>query len=264
MKTALTLAAALWATAAAAEFPEQVAALDVLPGWQDADGTQMAGLRITLAPGWKTYWRAPGDAGIPPALTLEGADNIGSVQMSWPVPEVFDQNGMRSIGYHDMVVLPLRISPLDPGAPMHLSGRLEIGVCEEVCVPMEFGLDAMLPPAGKRDPAIVAALVDRPLTAQEAGVVSATCVLRPGDRGMEVTATITMPSAGGREVVVIEAGDPEIWVSEPDVTRSGNRLVAVSDLVHFTQDSFAVDRSAMRFTVLGNAQAVDIRGCAAG
>ena len=264
MKHVLTLAAALWTTTASAEWPEGVAALEVLPGWQAEDGAHVAGLRITLAPGWKTYWRAPGDGGIPPALTLDGAGNVAGVEMHWPVPEVFDQNGMRSIGYSEMVVLPLRIAPGTPGEAVDLSGRLEIGVCDEVCVPVSFEIDALLPPVGKRDAAIVAALVDRPMTADEAGVGRVTCTVAPGARGMAVTASIPLPEATGSEVVVIEAGDPEVWVSEADVRRDGDVLTATSDLVHFTGESFAVDRSALRFTVLGAARVVDIRGCVAG
>lgn len=262
MKTALTLCALL-ATSAAAQSTDTIARLEVLPGWQTPNGHQMAGLRITLAPGWKTYWRAPGDAGIPPQVNFGESQNVASARFVWPTPQVFDQNGMRSIGYHDQVVIPLDIAPAGDG-PMRLTGEIEIGVCEEICVPMRLDFDAALPADGPRDPAIVAALVHRPMNSDEAGVTTATCDISPTDNGLSVTATLNMPSAGGQEVVVIETADPEIWVSEADVKRDGQVLTATADLVHMVQDGFALDRAGLRFTVLGSAHAVDIRGCAAG
>ena len=259
----LALVAALAAPPVAAQTVDEIARLDVLPGWRAASGAQMAGLRITLAPGWKTYWRAPGDAGIPPQIDLAGSQNVASARPVWPVPEVFDQNGMRSIGYAGSVVIPLEVTPSGPG-PARLTGTLDIGVCEDICVPMQLGFDAPLPEDGARDPGIVAALVNQPLSGAEAGLRAATCVIRPSDMGLEVIVRLTLPSAGGEEVVVIEAADPDIWISEADVTRTGDMLEAASDLVHMTQNSFALDRSSLRFTVLGRDRAVDIRGCSAG
>lgn len=262
MKLALTLTALL-ASSAAAQSTDGIVQLEVLPGWQTDGGQQMAGLRITLAPGWKTYWRAPGDAGIPPRVDFSGSDNVASARFFWPVPEVFDQNGMRSIGYHDQVVIPVEIARHAPG-PMRLSGGLEIGVCEEICIPMRLAFDAALPTGGARDPAIVAGLVNRPMTADEAGVRQANCQITPTDTGLSVRVFLTLPPTGTSEVVVIEAADPEVWVSEADVQRTGPVLTATSDMVHMVQDAFAIDRSALRFTVLGDNHAVDIHGCTAG
>ena len=262
MKTLLPVCALL-ATSAVVDVTDGIARVDVLPGWQTSDGHQMAGLRITLAPGWKTYWRAPGDAGIPPQFSFAGSGNVASASVMWPVPDVFDQNGMRSIGYHDGVVIPLNVTP-DGNGPMRLSGQINIGVCEEICVPVNLEFDALLPAGGGRDPAIVAAMINRPLSAEEAGVRSATCRMVPSDNGISVTVALTLPKSGNAEVVVIETDDPEIWVSEADVTRTGQTLTATSDLVHVTQGAFALDRSALRFTVLGDTQAVDIHGCTAG
>lgn len=242
---------------------DDVVSVDVLPGWTTSSGAQMAGLRISLAPGWKTYWRAPGDAGIPPMVDYTGSENISSVRMQWPVPEVFHQNGMRSIGYEGQVILPVELSRTT-GGEMRLAGTLSIGICEEVCVPAHLSFDGVLPEGGSRDPLIVAALVDRPLRADEAGVTAAYCSIGPSDYGMALRATVMMPAAGHHEEVVIEAGNPEVWVSEPQVQREGDMLVADVVMAHMSGDGFALERSAVRITVLGSDQAVDIRGCEAG
>ena len=239
------------------------AQVEVLPGWRMQSGIHMAGVRITLAPGWKTYWRAPGDAGIPPQFSFAGSDNIASITQHWPIPQVFYENGMQSIGYYDSVVFPLAIQSLDPGAPITIDGAITIGVCEEICIPVSATFDAMLPSKGERDSAIAAALINQPISAAEAGVGDVICKIAPIHDGLKVTTTMAVEATGGPEVVVVETGNPAIWVSEADVTRVGDQLTAVVDMVNTTGDAFALDRSTVRFTVLGSTQAIDIQGCSA-
>ncbi len=266
MKTRPTLAllAALAGQPALAGPPDDVVQLDVLPGWTTAGGTHMAAIRLTLAPGWKTYWRAPGDAGIPPAFGWQGSQNIAAAQFHWPVPQVFDQNGMRSIGYADQVVIPIELTPARPDGPLHMVGEVDLGVCHDICVPVRLPFDAILVPDGGRDAAIVSALVDQPLTEAEGQVSAVTCALAASNGGQWLTTTLTLPSTGGQEVVVIETADPHVWVSEAATTRDGLTLTATSELVHASGGAITLDRSALRITVLGRDRAVDITGCTAG
>ena len=237
--------------------------VELLPGWRMSDGTHMAALRIVLEPGWKTYWRAPGDVGIPPQFDWSGSRNIASVSANWPTPEVFFEQGMRSVGYISNVVIPLHLTAQTRGADLHLSGDMQIGICKDICIPANLSFSATLPPApNSPDPAIAAALTDRPYSASEAGVTGVTCRVEPGkDGGLVLHTAIDMPSSGGTEYVVVEAGNPRVWVAEPDSTRKGGTLHATTRLLHVEGRSFALDRSDLRFTVIGTSHAVDIQGC---
>lgn len=256
---ALFVATPLWA-----DPTEGVVDLDILTGWRTADGTHMAALSIELAPGWKTYWRAPGDAGIPPSFDWAGSENLASASLHWPVPMLFLQNGMRSIGYSNRVVIPIEFNLDDASADAVMSGEVQIGVCEEICIPVSLQFSALLPPTGARDGAIVAALLDRPQTEEEARVGDVTCALTPIDEGLQVTARVDMPASSRGEVVVIEAGDQQVWVSEPETWREGDALYARSDMIHVSGGSFALNRSDVRITVFSGGQSVDIQGCDAG
>ncbi|WP_284484190.1 protein-disulfide reductase DsbD domain-containing protein [Sedimentitalea xiamensis] len=236
----------------------------VLDGGMTRRGTYMTALDLTLSDGWKTYWRAPGDAGIPPAFDWGRSDNVRQVSYIWPTPHVFDQGGVQSIGYKTRLVLPIEVTPLDPTRPVKLRGTIDIGLCKDVCIPGSLSVDHALDADAKRDPAIAAALADRPYTESEAGVAAASCRLSPIDGGMRIEARIDMPSAGGNEVAVIEPGNPQIWASETETRRTGGTLLAASDLVHVESGPFALDRSAVRITVLGKRHAVDIIGCTPG
>jgi DsbC/DsbD-like thiol-disulfide interchange protein len=255
---------ALIAAPALAGPPDDVIAVEVLPGWRTAQGTHMAALRFTLAPGWKTYWRAPGDAGIPPLFAWTGSQNIGGAQLHWPAPEVWFPNGMTTIGYSGQVVIPVELTPAEPGTGIHLSGHVDLGVCEDICIPVSLSFDATLPPDGGRDPAIVAALVDRPLTPEEAGVSSARCRMEPTADGLSLTAELQMPPDGGNEVVVVESGQPGIWVSEAATRWQDGRLLADVRMIAADGGPLALDRDGLRITVIGATGAVDILGCPAG
>lgn len=235
---------------------------DVLPGWVQADGSRMTALRLTLAPGWKTYWRAPGDAGIPPEFDWSRSKNLEAASISWPAPKVFDQNGMRSVGYEDTLVIPVRIDPARDGKPVHLRAKMALGICSDICIPHELEFDAeidsnTLTPT----PAIAAALAQRPYSAAEAGVRAAECNISPTADGLQIEARVTMPSAGGKEYVVIEPGLGDIWVSEAETKRQGDAVIAISEMINVRGGPIALDRSAIRITVLGSKHAVDIQGC---
>lgn len=268
---ALTALAGLFfpiATQAQSALPSGTDALvevEILDGGVTADGTYIGALRLTLADGWKTYWRAPGDAGIPPRFSWRGSRNVGEMSMTWPSPEVFSTSGYRTIGYHDQLVLPIEVTPAQPGRAVRLKGRMELGICKDVCVPSELSFDHQLDAKAGRNPAIVAALASRPYSAREAGVRAASCRLKPTKYGIEVEARITMPSAGGTEVAVIEPGSPHLYASETSAKRSGQILVAKTEFLPASSGNIAsVDRSQLRITVLGSKHAVDITGCTAG
>lgn len=237
----------------------------ILTGWQRADGRHVAALRINLNDGWKTYWRAPGEAGIPPQFVWTDSRNLGNVAVSWPTPKRILQGSIETIGYEDTLTLPMTITPARKGQPITLAGEVTIGVCKNVCVPMTLKLSQDLPKGQtKPDPRIVAALADRPLSAAEAGVGRVVCRLSPHTDGLHLRAEVDLPKTGNREMAVIEIANPMVWVAQAKTTRQGGRIIAETELYHVEGHSFAVDRSGLRITVLGSRKVVDIRGCPSG
>ena len=111
-------------------------------------GAVAGGIEIRLAPGWKTYWRYPGDSGVPPQIDWSRARNIAAVEMDFPAPQRFDDGaGGFSIGYKNTVLLPLRITLKDPDAPAHLDLSLDFAVCETLCTLAHSDLSAAVPAA---------------------------------------------------------------------------------------------------------------------
>jgi len=257
---------ALAAAPALAETQAEVLAADLMAGWRSGPGSHMTALHLRLAPEWKTYWRSPGEAGIPPEFDWSGSQNVGAVRLYWPRPEVFAVNGMQSIGYHHELVLPIEITALDPALPIHLRVQVALGVCRDICMPASLDLAADLPApalasAATPDPVIRSALRAQPDSAEAAGLRTISCQVDPIADGLRLTATLQLPSTGGDETVVLEPGQAAIWVSDAQSDRAGGQLVASADLVADSGAVFALDRSAVIVTVLGRDRAVEIIGC---
>lgn len=251
-------------TLGAAEAAPEVGLID---GWAQADGSRIAAVTIALAPGWHTYWRVPGEAGIPPRFDWSQSRNLAGVAYEWPRPEIIETYGMRSYGYHETLVLPVRLTPRDPSAPLEVVLTLAFGVCADICVPAEARLSVELAPDAGAGPAgrarIEAALADRARSAGEAGVDRVTCALVPGQNGFDVAVDVTFaaePAPG--QVAVLETAQPGIWVGEAE-SRSEGRTVTARAPVLGGAAGPALERGAMRVTLLDAKRAVDIRGCEA-
>lgn len=237
---------------------------ELLPGWTTPAGSHMAAIRLRLSPGWKTYWRSPGDAGIPPEFDWAGSENIRALRLHWPTPQVFHFNGMQTIGYASELVLPVEVWPDRPDRPIRLETAVDLGVCRDICVPASLSLASDLRAQGRPDDsAIRAALRARPATAREAGLRSVSCTVTAAPQGLRLRAELDLPPLGPDEVVVVETPDPAVWVAEAATHRTGRRLVAETDLIASNRQPFALDRSALTISVLSQGRAVEITGCPA-
>ena len=127
-----------------------------------SDGRYRAGLEITLDEGWKTYWKIPGETGIPPTLDFSGSVNVSRLDIAWPVPTRIDVAGSQILGYKDAIVIPVFITPEDPSKPVDLKLEAQIGLCSELCVPLLADLDLPIAAGGDRDTGS-ALLIDRDL-----------------------------------------------------------------------------------------------------
>ncbi|MGB3316876.1 MAG: protein-disulfide reductase DsbD domain-containing protein [Albidovulum sp.] len=269
MKLKTALSAALTACAilstgpvAAQGLPDNILHAELREGWRTSGGTQMAALHLTLAPGWKTYWRAPGEGGIPPSFDWAGSQNIADVAFHWPKPQVFDLNGMRVIGYRNELVLPMEFTAVDPSRPMTAMAEVELGVCEEICVPMSLSINAAFDGSSQPDPMIEAALAQRPESSGAAGLSSARCEAEAIRDGLRVTASMAIPPVGPDEFAVVELADRSVWISAADTRRQGGALTATADMVPPAAQPFALDRSSVRITIFGGSgRVVEVQGC---
>ncbi len=119
-------------------------AVRLIAGSRTGAGDVRAGVEIKLKPGWHTYWRYPGDAGVPPRFDFSGSQNLKSIAVRWPAPRRLPEDGLTTIGYDRDAILPLAIVPEDPAKPVRLQLKLDYAVCEKLCVPAEAKAEIMI------------------------------------------------------------------------------------------------------------------------
>ena len=168
VRAALGLAAAVFASSISIEARAEDAspwqrdghsAVRLLAGSRSG-AVLLGGIAFQLQPGWKTYWRTPGDSGVPPRFDFSKSDNIEAVTVLWPAPTKFDDGaGGHSLGYHDTIVLPLRIVAKSTDKPVTLRADINYAVCEKLCIPVETNAElAFTNVASTEDSALLAAL----------------------------------------------------------------------------------------------------------
>lgn len=173
-----------------------------------------AGVEIRLDPGWHTYWRYPGDSGVPPTFDFAGSENVKAVTVLWPAPKrLADGAGGHSVGYTGDVVFPLRISAKDATKPSSLHLKLGYAFCREVCFPAEANLDlALSGNSGAEVPALVAAeaRVPRRVSLGAGGRLVLRSIRREGaNRPKHVVVEVTAPE--GTPVDLFVEGPTPNW-----------------------------------------------------
>jgi DsbC/DsbD-like thiol-disulfide interchange protein len=146
---------------------------------------------------------------------------------------------------------------------VRLKARVELGVCDNICIPASLSLDHVIAGPGAPDAVIDAALADLPLSARQAGLSGIGCAVDPISDGLRITATMGLPAGGGAETVVFESGHADVWVSQASTSRTGGTLTASAEMVPPQGTPFALDRSDVTVTVISDHRAVEIRGCPA-
>ncbi len=254
---------------AAAQFaslgPEGIEDARFLEGWREESGAVVAAIRVDLTPGWHTYWRVPGETGIPPQFDWSASENLAALSYEWPRPHIFEQDGMRYFGYEGALTLPVRLVPQDPSEPIVARVDLFLGVCKDICLPGNAEIASTLPSGAASDEAeaIRDALHDRALTAAEAGVSLVKCSLSPSENGLELTAELVFdapPTAD--QFALIESSNPALWIGRTQSSVDGSRLTTRAHVSGGDSSNVMIDRKEIRLSVLDHNRVVDIPGCA--
>jgi suppressor for copper-sensitivity B len=249
------------AAAATGDWGEgQRAEARLLAAGVDAGGQLSAAIEILLPQGWHTYWRSPGDAGVPPEIDFSASRNLSAPAVDFPVPVRQDEgDDVVDNIYRDHVILPLRGAVPDRTKPVELALHLKLGVCQDVCVPDEVNATLAVP-AGENDAAAAAAIAAARATvpgAPVAGTFALDKVTREGgtDGHPVFRFAGAVPDAANAQVF-IEA--PEGWSPytpeyQPDAAGGASYLVKFSRL----GSPVPVAGARFRVTIAAGNRAID-------
>ena len=189
--------------------------------------TMPVGIEIKLDGDWKTYWRSPGDAGLPPTLDWKGSHNLGTADLLYPAPERVTVLGIQTFGYKHDVLFSVDVKLAEKGKPLDLALKLDILICAEQCIPKSIDL-ALSVPAGPATPdpadaqAIAKARAAVPTDSRDSGMAikSAAEISDKGAPALQVVATSEQPFD---KPDVIPEVKPDAQLGTPQVTLSSDK-----------------------------------------
>lgn len=182
------------------------------------NGSSLAGLEIDMPEGTKTYWRIPGETGIPTEFDFSGSAGVANPTVQWPYPEIDQSDGYLDYVFHGPVVLPIRFEATAGGAT--LTASVTLGICSDMCVPAmaKFTLPIDF---GKPDPAqslrLDQALATVPIAWDQPG--SPVGAVSAGPEGLVL---VGLDPAIDPASIIADVGDPGLLFGVPQKSPDGN------------------------------------------
>lgn len=173
------------------------------------DATLRAGIEIKMQSGWKTYWRYPGDSGVPPRFDFSGSENLKNAKVLFPAPHLFTDDSGHSLGYKNSAIFPLMIAPQQPGKPVRLRLKIEYAVCEKLCVPAEGTAELTLgsgESARNADLSAAEARVPRTVPAEQIGLTA-----KRINAAAKPTVAVDLAAPAGQAVELFVEGPTPEW-----------------------------------------------------
>lgn len=225
----------------------------------------MIGLVVDIAPHWKTYWRNPGAAGIPPQFDWSKSVNLGNAEVFWPAPQFFESFGLTTLGYSGQVVFPVLLTPEEPGTAMEINLGLALGVCRDICVLEETAVQARIEPGAPESGGAVLAAAERtvPRPGSEQGMSTATCRISGAGKKRRFDAELDFAQTLDDPVVILEGPDMTWFTGVETKAVSDSGLLRVEAGLSLLDETVWVNRSQVRMTVLAGDFSADIKGCTA-
>lgn len=224
----------------------------LVAGPVEADGARWAGVEIAMDAGYKTYWRTPGDSGIPPELDWSASTNVADIEVEWPAPERFEDAFGAYFGYLEHVVWPVRVIPEDPGAPVVLALDLLYGVCKDICIPAQGSAALELPAEPiASDPTVVRAREAVPVAVAAGEAHAGLAIHGVEPRDAHTLAVRVEAPAGAR---LFAEGPDHSWFLAPQAEMGPDGTFAV-EIAHAPRD--AQGPVPVRLTLVADGAAIE-------
>jgi DsbC/DsbD-like thiol-disulfide interchange protein len=143
---------------------DSAAKVRLIPAKEKPHDSYVAGLSVTMDAHSHTYWRMPGDAGVPPVFDFSSSNNVAKAEVLYPAPSRISEDGLDAFGYAGEVTFPIIVTPADPSKPSTLHADVNLAVCGKICIPVTDAAEIDLPesPAPEDKAALAKALARVP------------------------------------------------------------------------------------------------------
>jgi len=176
---------------------------------KDGEAKLRAGVEIKMQPGWKTYWRYPGDSGVPPQFDFSASENLKTATVYYPAPHLFTDETGQSLGYKERVIFPVAVVPQQPGKPVRLRLKIDYAICEKLCVPAEGRAELTLSAGNSAHNSELSAAegrVPKQVTAAQAGLTA-----RRVNSGAKPLVAVDLAAPAGQPAALYVEGPTPQW-----------------------------------------------------
>jgi DsbC/DsbD-like thiol-disulfide interchange protein len=251
-----------WAADASPWDGDTHAGLRLLAGSHVSDAGARAGIEIKLAPGWKTYWRYPGDSGVPPRFDFADSQNVKAVTIDWPAPHRFSDDSGVTIGYKEDVIFPLRVVPQDAGKPVRLRLKADYAICDKICIPAEASAELVLDGGqSELDPSLAAFAAQVPKRARLGdGAPLAVRAVRRDNSGDHPRVIVDVAAPGNGPIDLFAEGPTPDWalpVPEP-IAGAPAGLHRFAFVLDGLPPGARADGALLTFTLVAGGSAIEV------
>ena len=236
--------------------------ISFLKAWDSKEATLYA-LFIRMKKNWKTYWKYPGDSGFSPEFNIIESKNLKKIEISWPTPKVFYENGSVINGYKEELILPIFFYKEKSNNKIDFKLDFMIGFCDEICVPIKFIINSKdaLKTNEFKNKLVSNSLekVPQDLTNSENLIE---CELKKINNKMKLISKFKenfFSNNHSIDQLILEYLDGQIWFSE--IKKTNESFEFISILNSFEDNNFFLDKSKIKYTIITRSGGFQQIGC---
>ena len=236
--------------------------ISFLKAWDSKEATLYA-LFIKMKKNWKTYWKYPGDSGFSPEFKIIESNNLKKIEISWPTPKVFFENGSVINGYKKELILPLFFYKEKSSKKIDFKLNFLMGFCDDICIPIKFIINSKnaLKTNELKNKLVSNSLEKMPQDLSNSKNLIE-CEVKKINKKMKLISKFDnnfFSNNNSIEQLILEYLDGQIWFSE--ISKTNKRFEFLSIINSLDDNNFFLDKSKIKYTIITRSGGFQQKGC---
>ena len=236
--------------------------ISFLKAWDSKEATLYA-LFIKMKKNWKTYWKYPGDSGFSPEFKIIESNNLKKIEISWPTPKVFFENGSVINGYKKELILPLFFYKEKSSKKIDFKLNFLMGFCDDICIPIKFIINSKnaLKTNELKNKLVSYSLEKMPQDLSNSKNLIE-CEVKKINKKMKLLSKFDSNFFSNNHSIdqlILEYLDGQIWFSE--ISKTNERFEFLSIINSLDDNNFFLDKSKIKYTIITRSGGFQQKGC---
>ena len=236
--------------------------ISFLKAWDSKEATLYA-LFIKMKKNWKTYWKYPGDSGFSPEFKIIESNNLKKIEISWPTPKVFFENGSVINGYKKELILPIFFYKEKSSKKIDFKLNFLMGFCDDICIPIKFIINSKnaLKTNELKNKLVSNSLEKIPQDLSNSENLIE-CEVKKINEKMKLISKFDnnfFSNNNSIEQLILEYLDGQIWFSE--ISKTNKRFEFLSIINSLDDNNFFLDKSKIKYTIITRSGGFQHKGC---